>query len=229
VLLSLKRFYGLLILAWLSLLVAFSGCHSNGLISLNAADQKPTVIGEHSPGLAPALVKLPEALELMAVNGKKLPLIWQSRSEFAFPPGTHRLRVRYVYVWDVGSEDHEIVRSEMRDIRVSLKSGVRYHFGDGPEYQTPEQAKQELPNEVVQLFRSSNAISIARDNTLPVEFQADDGQENYAQRQVQIEVPKHKESLLDAMKLLWQQLSEQEREQFAEFIQEYPLSQPSSQ
>lgn len=118
---------------------AMMACQSSG--SLQASESGIVKIGEHREGEAPAILSVPATLEVMTINGERLPLTLRQRAlRFALPPGKHVLRVRYFNLWELDGDDHEIVKSDVVALTATVQSGRRYEFETPPTFESPAAA-----------------------------------------------------------------------------------------
>lgn len=96
----------------------FSGCQSTQDYYTGSVQNKAEL----------AAIKLPDELEITRVNGKEYetPMVRTENQHFFFPSGTNQIEFRYKKLWQVGADDHDIVRSLPFLIEASLQAGHTY-------------------------------------------------------------------------------------------------------
>lgn len=76
-----------------------------------------------------ALLEVPEQVQVMAIDGREPPPSFlRSQSTLALLPGEHVFSLRYVQLFQVSSEEHEVVRSRQAALRFSAVAGGRYRL-----------------------------------------------------------------------------------------------------
>lgn len=106
----------------LSTVLALAGC---------ATTQPPqqTWDGPARPAGEVALLEVPEEVQVMAIDGREPPPTFlRSQSTLALLPGEHVFSLRYVQLFQVSSEEHEVVRSRQAALRFSSVAGGRYRL-----------------------------------------------------------------------------------------------------
>ncbi|EAT11602.1 DUF2057 domain-containing protein [Bermanella marisrubri] len=105
------------------------GCSHTGPIRLYP--------GETLDSKQEAILVLPEALDLLKINNENIPAstfaFRTSQSELRLAPGPNRLTIQYRTLWDVSSDQHQIVESGPIEFDVNLKGNHTYQFN----WQTP--------------------------------------------------------------------------------------------
>jgi uncharacterized protein YccT (UPF0319 family) len=82
-----------------------------------------------------ALITVPEQIEVMAVDGHEPPASFlNSHVVLALLPGEHVFSLRYVELFQLTTETHDIVRSRQAALRFSATAGAAYTLS------TPKQA-----------------------------------------------------------------------------------------
>lgn len=85
--------------------------------------------GPARPAGEVALLEVPEEVQVMAIDGREPPPTFlRSQSTLALLPGEHVLSLRYVQLFQVSSEEHEVVRSRQAALRFSSVAGGRYRL-----------------------------------------------------------------------------------------------------
>lgn len=74
-----------------------------------------------------ALLRVPEQIEVMAVDGREPPPSFlKSNVELTVLPGEHVLSLRYVELFQLGSDEHDVVRSRQAALRFNAVAGTAY-------------------------------------------------------------------------------------------------------
>lgn len=74
-----------------------------------------------------ALLSIPEQVEVMAVDGHEPPPSFlKSNVELNMLPGEHVLSLRYVELFQLGSDEHDVVRSKQAALRFTAVAGTAY-------------------------------------------------------------------------------------------------------
>ncbi|MCC2638793.1 MAG: hypothetical protein K0Q68_2512 [Moraxellaceae bacterium] len=85
--------------------------------------------GPARPAGEVALLEVPEQIQVMAIDGREPPPSFlRSQSTLALLPGEHVFSLRYVQLFQVNSEEHEVVRSRQAALRFSAVAGGRYRL-----------------------------------------------------------------------------------------------------
>lgn len=80
------------------------------------------------------LVSVPEQIEVMAVDGQEPPPSFlKSRVQLALLPGEHVFSLRYVELFQLNSDEHEVVRSKQAALRFSAVAGSEYRLETPPQ------------------------------------------------------------------------------------------------
>lgn len=86
-----------------------------------------------------ALVSVPEQIEVMAVDGREPPPSFlKSNVELSLLPGEHVFSLRYVELFQISSDEHEVVRSKQAALRFTAKAGAVYKL------EMPKQANRDV-------------------------------------------------------------------------------------
>lgn len=82
------------------------------------------------------LISVPEEVEVMAIDGQEPPASFlKSKVQLALLPGEHVFSLRYVELFQITADDHEVIRSKQAALRFTATAGSEYHL------QVPEQKK----------------------------------------------------------------------------------------
>lgn len=85
--------------------------------------------GPARPAVETALLEVPEQVQVMAIDGREPPPSFlRSRVALALLPGEHVFSLRYVQLFQISSEEHEVVRSRQAALRFSAVAGGRYRL-----------------------------------------------------------------------------------------------------
>lgn len=81
-----------------------------------------------------ALLQVPEQVQVMAIDGREPPPSFlSSKVELALLPGEHVLSLRYVELFRLGGDEHEVIRSRQAALRFTAVAGGRYRLGVPPQ------------------------------------------------------------------------------------------------
>ncbi|MEJ2680940.1 MAG: DUF2057 family protein [Gammaproteobacteria bacterium] len=142
-------------------LLALTACQNSPLLGLGTASHKPILLGQHTPGVAPAIVAIPDVLEVLSVDNETVPLFSRgSAKTIALPPGERVLSVRYLNAWKIDSDNNEVVRSDTVRVRANFRSGTRYHFEKPPFFNKPEAAWVYAETFVPKLLRDRQTVFV---------------------------------------------------------------------
>lgn len=77
-----------------------------------------------------AVLSVPEEIQVLAVDGREVGggLLGQRTLKLQVLPGEHVLSVRYVQLFQINADEHDIVRSRPAALRFVAKAGSRYEF-----------------------------------------------------------------------------------------------------
>lgn len=109
---------GLGIVALLSLLVA---CTATGPVKLyEGADRALSELVQ---------VIVPQHIEVMSVDGRDLPSsLLRKNAQLTLLPGEHVLGLRYVDIFQITADQHEVVRSRQAALRFNGEKGAMYRL-----------------------------------------------------------------------------------------------------
>lgn len=81
-----------------------------------------------------ATLEVPEELQVMAIDGREPPPSFlRSQVQLALLPGEHVLGLRYVHLFQINSDEHEVVRSGQAALRFTAVAGGRYRLEAPPQ------------------------------------------------------------------------------------------------
>lgn len=104
---------------------------AGGLLTAGCAAQGPLKVydGPVRPAAEVAEVVAPEQVEVMSIDGREPPPgFLRSQVRFALLPGEHVLSLRYVELFNIGSEGHEVIRSRQAAVRFTAVAGGVYRL-----------------------------------------------------------------------------------------------------
>lgn len=105
-----------------------AGCSSTG-------GPLQTYAGAARPPSDVVLVDVPEEIEVMAIDGHEPPPSFlKSRVQLALLPGEHVFSLRYVELFQLNADEHDVVRSKQAALRFTAVAGSHFRL------QIPKQA-----------------------------------------------------------------------------------------
>lgn len=200
-----SRLLALPVLVALSLL---GGCASSSRAPL------PAYEGAKRPLAEVAVVVVPETIQVMAIDGREPPPSLLRRDlELALLPGEHVLSLRYVQVFQLNADEHDVVRSRQAALRFTAVAGGRYRleaplqsshaaaqaFAKAPAFRLVDAGGASVESTAVKSFAEASLI-----DTLSKAFQ-DSGE------------PARPVTNVDLLKDVWGRSSEGERAEFLEW------------
>lgn len=85
-----------------------------------------------------ALISVPEQIEVMAIDGREPPPSFlKSRVVLALLPGEHVFSLRYVELFQITADEHDVVRSRQAALRFTAVAGSEYTL------EVPKQANRD--------------------------------------------------------------------------------------
>lgn len=196
--------------------VALSGCASQG--PLKAYDGPPRTVAEV------AILAAPEQVEVMSIDGREPPPgFLRSQTRLALLPGEHVLSLRYVELFPIGSDDHEVIRSKQAALRFRAEPGRQYRidvpalpgreaaraFARDPQFRLVDEQDGQVTESVA--IRSYAEASLI--DTIGKAFEGRDAAPGPV-------------TSLDLLKDVWSRSSAEEREAFRNWIASPPESRP---
>lgn len=77
-----------------------------------------------------ALISVPEQVEVMSIDGREPPSSFlKSNVELSLLPGEHVFSLRYVELFQITADEHDVVRSKLAALRFTAKPGATYKLG----------------------------------------------------------------------------------------------------
>lgn len=85
--------------------------------------------GAFRPAAETAMIRLPEQVQVMALDGQEQTGSLLQRDQLlAVLPGEHVFSLRYVELFQINSEEHEVVRSRQSALRFTAVAGHEYRI-----------------------------------------------------------------------------------------------------
>jgi uncharacterized protein YccT (UPF0319 family) len=184
------------------------GCSSRGPLAAYEGPIRPVA--------EVALLEVPEQVQVMAIDGREPPPSFlSSKVELALLPGEHVLGLRYVELFRLGGDEHEVIRSRQAALRFTADAGGRYRlevpaqrdldaartFAKAPTFTLTNLAGgAAVESTAIKSFAEASLV-----DTLSKAFEAQDG----VTRPV---------TNLDLLKDVWSRASEDERGDFRAWI-----------
>lgn len=101
--------------------IMLAGCAAQGPAKLYEGPLKPAA--------ETAMIRLPEQVQVMAMDGQEQTGSLLQRDQLlAVLPGEHVFSLRYVELFQINSEDHEVVRSRQSALRFTAEAGREYRI-----------------------------------------------------------------------------------------------------
>lgn len=166
-----------------------------------------------------AVVASPEIIQILSVDGEEQPgALFGSRSlSLKLTPGEHVVSVRYNQLFQLGADEHDIVKSSPVAFRFTAAAGGKYRFETTPP-KRHEAARQFAKNPDIRLV---NEITGERITGIVVKSL---GQASLvdtmskAFQSAQGEAAANGTERLEALKTLWLNASPSERQAFAAWL-----------
>ncbi|MDP2229230.1 MAG: DUF2057 family protein [Moraxellaceae bacterium] len=115
--------------------MALSACSTPGSVQMYDGPARPAQELVH--------ISFPEQVQVLAVDGREPGnLLLQRQQGLDLLPGEHVLSVRYVELFRMGSDDHEIVRSRPAALRFTAQAGSRFRIEPSPRPANLDSAKR---------------------------------------------------------------------------------------
>jgi len=103
----------------LSILFILQGCSGTKVYELAKPGEKTATL------TFPDFIEI-DSLDDESVEGLFAQVIYEGQKEIIFPPGTHRVEMRYYGIWDIDDDDHEKVISAYMTLEFNSKPGKAY-------------------------------------------------------------------------------------------------------
>lgn len=114
-----KKYIRFVVTAYISL-VLVACANSGGVIK--------TYSGQPDPALV-TRVSVPESIEIKTINDESFDrLIKVGETTYAFMPGEYKVTLQYLTLWDISSDEHEVVKSKLVEQTWHLQAGAVYQL-----------------------------------------------------------------------------------------------------
>lgn len=181
--------------------------------------------GAERPLAELALVEIPDTIEVMAIDGRDVSgNFLRKNNRMVLLPGEHVFSVRYVDLFQVTADEHEVIRSRQAALRFKAESGVPYQLQvplqknvtEAKEFaKSPSFSVVSLPHKKV-VAESIAITSYAEASLLDAINQSfrsrDEGEKKSSPQRV------------DLLKQIWLQSNEEERLDFQQWLKSQAVS-----
>lgn len=201
---------------WLVLVVPavmlLAGCTTTGSVRLYEGQARhPAEVTQ---------IRVPEQVQVMAMDGVEVTgTLLQRGQSLEVLPGEHVLTLRYVQLFQINSEDHEVVRSRQAALRFTAEAGATYRLEMDAQpsldaaRKFARDPKFRMVNEGSGAVEQSTAIkSYAEASLVDTITRAFESTQSQAQGQTH----------LDLLKDVWGRATPQERTAFREWVEQQP-------
>lgn len=165
-----------------------------------------------------ALLELPEHVQVMAIDGREPPPSFlRSSVVLALLPGEHVLSLRHVQLFQLNSEEHEVVRSRQAALRFVAVASGRYRV-DAPLQDSVGAARQFAREPVFRLVDAGGGAAV---ESVPVKSYAEASLIDTLGRAFDSQSGEAGPvSNTDLLKDIWSRSSSEERQAFRIWINE---------
>lgn len=116
-----------LLLPLLAAVLSVAGCASSQL-------PQQAYEGPARAAAEVAVLEVPEDVQVMAIDGREPPASFlRSQVTLALLPGEHVLSLRYVHLFQINADDHEVIRSGQAALRFVAAAGAHYRLEVPPQ------------------------------------------------------------------------------------------------
>lgn len=184
-----------------------SGCASQGPLKAYEGPERPLT--------EVALVDAPEEIQVMAIDGREPPPgFLRSSTRLALLPGEHVLSLRYVQLFRLGADEHDVIRSRQAALRFNAEPGRQYRL-DMPPQSSRDSAREFAKNPRFQLLDAQGG-SAAESTAVKSYAEASLIDTISKAFQSQGEAPRPVTNL-DLLKDIWGRASPEERDAFRQW------------
>jgi uncharacterized protein YccT (UPF0319 family) len=201
---------------WMALLVSammwLTGCASTGPIRLYEGPARQQADVTH--------IQVPEQVQVMAMDGVEVTgALLQRGQALEVLPGEHVLTLRYVQLFQINSNDHEVVRSRQAALRFTAEAGETYRLE--MDVQSSLDAARKFAKSPA--FRVVNVKSGAMEQSVAIKSYAeaslvDTITKAFESTQQQAQGQTH----LDLLKDVWTRAVPEERTAFKKWLEQQP-------
>lgn len=202
---------------WLALVVPavvvlIAGCSAPGPVRLYD--------GQARPAVEVTSVQVPEQIQVMSMDGVEVTgTLLQRGQSLELLPGEHVLTLRYVQLFQISSEDHEVVRSRQAALRFLAEAGGTYRLEMDAQpsldaaRKFAKDPKFRLVNAGTGAVQHSTAIkSYAEASLVDTITKAFESTQSQTQEQTH----------LDLLKDVWKRATPEERAAFKSWSEQHP-------
>jgi uncharacterized protein YccT (UPF0319 family) len=162
------------------------------------------------------VVSVPEEIQVMAVDGREPPPnLLRSGTQLALLPGEHVFSLRYVQLFQLSGDDHDVIRSRQAALRFNAAAGSEYRL-EIPRQANHDQALQFAKDPQFRLVdvRGGNAVESA-----PIKSYAEASLIDTIQKAFDAQgEPQRPVTNLDLLKDVWGRTSPEERNAFRSWL-----------
>lgn len=196
------------------MVLLLSACAATGPVRMYEGPERP--VSEL------ALVNVPSHIEVMAIDGREPPgNFLRNGQQLLLLPGEHVFSLRYVQLFQITADDHEVVRSRQAALRFRAEAGGEYRLESPPQpnrdaarqfAKAPEFTLVSVRDSAVAPIESTPIQSYAEASLIDTISKAFNGAaEGEAPRQV---------TNVDLLKDIWGRSSPQEKTAFSAWLKE---------
>jgi uncharacterized protein YccT (UPF0319 family) len=196
-------------MAWaLGCALLLNGCAAQGPVR--------TYEGPERPAAEVAVLTTPEQIQVMAIDGREPPVgFLKSNVELALLPGEHVLSLRYVQLFQVNADEHDIVRSSQAALRFTAAPGARYRL-EVPPQPNRDAARQFAKAPQFRLVGDGAAVE-----SVPIKSFAEASLVDTISKAFEAQgEPARPVTNVDLLKDVWGRSSAQEREAFRSWLEQ---------
>jgi uncharacterized protein YccT (UPF0319 family) len=185
-----------------------AGCAASGPLK--------TYEGSERPAAELAVVNVPEVIEVLAIDGREPPpSLLRSNMQLALLPGEHVLSLRYVQLFQIGSDDHDVIRSRQAALRFTATSGRSYSL-EIPRQTNRDQAREFAKSPQFKLVSASDGSAV---DSAPIKSYAEASLIDTIQKAFESQgEPQRPVTNLDLLKDVWGRTSPEERDAFRAWL-----------
>jgi uncharacterized protein YccT (UPF0319 family) len=165
-----------------------------------------------------ALVSVPEVIQVMAIDGREPPPnLLRSNSQLALLPGEHVLSLRYVQLFQISGDEHDVIRSRQAALRFTASAGASYKL-EIPHQANRDQAREFAKNPQFRLVGGPDGSAI---DSAPIKSYAEASLIDTIQKAFESQgEPQRPVTNLDLLKDVWGRTSPEERNAFRSWLEQ---------
>lgn len=178
-----------------------------------------TYEGQTRPNTELVLVSVPEQIEVMAIDGQEPPPSFlKSRVQLALLPGEHVFSLRYVELFQLTADNHEVIRSKQAALRFTAAAGSEYRL------ETPPQKNVDVARKFAKSpeFKLVNVKDGAATPSTPIKSMAEASLIDSISKAftTTADEPARQPTNLDLLKDVWGRTSPEEQAGFRDWLQQ---------